>query len=176
MNHLGLFRKESHTHFVRDPDTGEVTEVIRSGDTPKKGWFSSKTPTSDALEKQYYKSHPEEHHKTRKKIAKFASKMDQKVVKYNRTRNPIGGFGRPYSTQGNYNPFGGMFDTGLKPMQKPKPRKKGGGKTKFVIRDGKAYPVVGTGKKSRKNKRKKQSQKKKTGGGSLGWDMGDWSW
>ena len=166
---MGIFRKESHTQFIRDPDTGEVTEVIRSGDTPKQGWFRSKTPTSDALEREYYRKHPEEHHRTRKKIAGFAKKMDQRIVRYNRTSNPMGGhsFLKPYSVNNNFNPFGSMFDTG---MSKSKGKKKSGGKTKYIIRDGKAYPVVGTGKKSKKKKKNKKT------GNPMGWDDSFFKW
>jgi hypothetical protein len=72
-------------------------------------------------------------------------RFDRAIVNYNR-RQPKS---RGYSIRNNYNPFGTMFDTGMTRMKQPKSKGK-----KYVIRSGKAYPVVGTGSKKKKTGRR----------------------
>lgn len=117
---MGLFRKESKTHFERDKE-GRVIRVTRNSQdiTNQPRWKSSKQ-----LEREYYEAHPEEKHKTLKKVGRVATAIDKKVVAHNRRNAPPGmfqGFSTPqYSTRNNYNPFGSVFDTGMEPMKKPK--------------------------------------------------------
>jgi len=74
--------------------------------------------------------------------------------------------GGGYSTSNNFNPFGSSFDSGMKPMKHPKSKSS---KTKYAVVGGKAYPVVGTGKKKKKSSKKKRS----SGLGMGGFDMTD---
>ena len=161
---MGLFRKETHTHFERD-EAGDVVNVTRNGEdvTEERGWKSS-----EQLEREHYKAHPEEQHKTLKKIGSLATSIDKRIVAHNRRTAPIKPFTprRSSPTYRNYNPFGSMFDTGVKPMSMPKSHSK----TKYKVIGGKAYPIAGTGKKKKKSGNKKRN----TGfGGMGGFDMFD---
>lgn len=95
-------------------------------------------------------------------------RFDRAVVSYNRTRNPMRSRGpsRSSPSYNNYNPFGSTFDTGMKPMKKPKSKNKN-----YIIRGGKAYPIAGTGKKKHKKK-----SKSKHGRDAFSMDYGSWGW
>jgi len=149
---MGLFTKESRTHFERDK-AGNVIKVEHSGDEPKRGLFKSRTPLSDKMEKEYYKEHPNEKKPSMSSKFKTAAKqVDKAIVKYNRRSNPM---------RGNYNPWGSMFDTGMN-YKKPV-NKKSSSSTRYAIINNKAYPIAGS-------KKKKKSSKKKT---SYGFDTTD---
>ena len=177
---MGWFSKEEKVHVVRDPDTGDVVRLERSGDVEKKPRYESVdvdgetytrggTPISDKLQEQYYRKHPKEKKSgMREKFVSAAKRIDRGIVKYNRSRNPMRGNYNPfgsmfdsgmgrrsassYSTRNNYNPFGSMFDSGMTSRRKPKSRS--GSSTKYVIRGGKAYPIAGSKKKKKSSKRK----------------------
>ena len=74
--------------------------------------------------------------------------------------------GPSHRTQGNYNPFGSMFDTGMK---KPSKKKSSSGKSKYIIRGGKAYLIVGTGKQKKK---KSSSGRRKSRDDPFSFDVG----
>ena len=65
---MGLFRKKEEIHFHRNPDTGKVVKVSRSGDVE---------PESKRLLRKYYQQHPEE---TKRYKAKHAGKRLVKAV------------------------------------------------------------------------------------------------
>ena len=159
---MGIFRKESKTHFVRD-EAGKVIEVQSSGDKPRNGIFRDRSPVYHKLEKEHYEAHPKESPRYKRqqrieRIGKAAKRIDKAVVGYNRNRNIM----RPgtkqyssYSPRNNYNPIGGMFDMG---MSRPsRPRKKTS-KTKYAVVGGRAYPIAGTGKKSKKKTKRKSTK------------------
>ncbi len=157
-------KKVEKTHFVRD-EAGNVIKVERSGD--------SRTPVSDKLLSQV---------KQEKKLKKLEWKQQQKVAydkafkkarierikKQGRSAGSItfsdrlNNFSQPsnYQIHNNYNPFGNMFDTGMKYKSKPS---KSNSSKKYTIIGGKAYPIAGT--KSKKKKKKSSSSK--------GYDMFD---
>ena len=160
--------KEEHIHFERD-NSGRVTSVQRSGDveqysSPGETYTRGATPISDRL----MASRPRKP-SIREKAVNVAKRVDQSVVAYNRRQMSRPSRGRPYGTsyrtQGNYNPFGNMFDTGMG-YRKPSHRKTSGSKTKYKVIGGKAYPIAGTG-------RKKTSKRKKSSIGLGGFDMTD---
>ena len=139
---MGLFKKKEKTHFERDEE-GRVTQVTRNGQPVGATGYErvgsqgesvrvhvdseyKTAKTGKQLEQEYYEKHPEKKYPVMKKIGKGMQTLDKKVVAYNRTRNimnPQRTVRRSpyssYSTRGNANPFGSMFDTG---MTKPKPR------------------------------------------------------
>ena len=153
---MGLFTRKTSTHFERD-EAGNVINVTRNGEdvTDQRGWKSS-----EQLEREYYKAHPEERHKTLRKMGSMNKTVDNKIVAHNRRQTPIKPFTpRPSSPiHNNYNPFGSMFDTGMKPMKMPKSQSR----TKYTVIGGKAYPIAGTGKK------KSGKKKRNTGFGGMG--------
>jgi hypothetical protein len=182
MGLLNIFRaKESHTHFERD-DEGNVISVEHSGDEPKRGLFRSRTPVSDKFEKEYYEKHPEKRLGNRLRSA--GKSFDKHVVSKLQPVN-MGRVSRPprrssYRVHENYNPVGSMFDKGISfdsssiMFSGPGVRKKhksgghkGGGGKRFAVVGGKAYPIVGSGKK----KKGKKSRVSKYGFG--GFDMMD---
>lgn len=156
---MELFRKKETTHFERDEE-GKVIQVTRNGqevDTQE-----LKMKTSEQLEREYYSKHPEKRHPTLKKIGAGVSKLDKRIVDYNRRSNIANpqrtGRSRPTfnpPSNRNANPFGSMFDTG---MQRPRKKKKKP-KTQYKVIGGKAYPIAGTGKhKTKKKATKKRKQ------------------
>ena len=159
---MGLFRKKETTHFERDEE-GRVIQTTRNGqevDTQE-----LKMKTSRQLEQEYYRKHPEKRHPTLKKIGAGVSKLDKKIVEYNRRRSVSFDFNPPSNR--NANPFGSMFDTGM-PRSKPKKKKS---KVQYKVIGGKAYPIAGTG---HKKKTKKKSTKRKTGFGFDPFDNSRW--
>ena len=174
---MGFWKKESKTSFVRD-EAGKVIDVQRSGDQPR----SRGTPVSDALMKQYYEKHPEKRPgtKTKKALIGFGRYLDNYSKNYAKNHRSTssrsgsrgsGGGGLPplasYSFQGNANPFGSMFDTGV---SRPKPNKSSKRLSKnYVIVDGIAYPKAKTTKKKKKSTKKKRS----SGGYGSGYDIFD---
>ena len=157
---MGLFRKEEKVHFVRD-DAGKVVEVQRSGDvgTPVSDRLLAKQDRkSQRLERrrEYRKAYDEARHEAKLKRMKQAGSHAGSTSMSDRFNNVAGSIQtRPYSTHRNSNPFGSMFDTGMK---HPKTRKKSSSK-KYTIVGGKAYPIAGTGKKKKKGKRKTSSRR-----------------
>jgi len=126
--------------------------------------------TGRQLERQYYKEHPEKKHPTMKKIGRglmsAGKTLDKKVVDYNRRNQGVGSY-RPHrssSSHQNYNPFGSMFDTGMKPPT----RRKKTSRTKYAVVGGRAYPVG-----PKKQKKKKKKRKTNSFGYSSGFDMFD---
>lgn len=74
-----------------------------------------------------------------------------KPIKQTRGRSynvPMPSFGMKYNTKMNSNPFGNMFDTGIKKQSFKKPS------TKYAVVSGKAYPLASVGKKKHKKKSK----------------------
>ena len=178
---MGLFKKKESTHFERDEE-GRVVETTHDGVPEGKPQYERvgrqgesvrvhvdpeyrKAKSGRQLQSEYYGKHPEKKHVTLKKIGAGVSKLDKKIVQYNRRSNimntqrtsrparPVTGFGFNPPSKVNANPFGSMFDTGL-----PRPRPKKKGKTQYKVIGGKAYPIAGTGKK--KTKKKKTSRSK----------------
>ena len=168
---MGLFRKKESVKF-RDEDTGEplekpIYEEERRGKMVRveHGHKKVEMKSTRQLEREYYEKHPEKRHPTLKKIGAGVSKLDKKIVDYNRRstqrkQRPAMGFDFNPPSRSNANPFGSMFDTGLPRQSKPK---KTSSKTKYTIISGKAYPIAGTGAKK---KTKKRTIKK----GSFGFD------
>lgn len=159
---MGLFRKKETTHFERDEE-GRVVSVTRNGQEIDSQDLKMKT--SGQLEQEYYKSHPEKCHPTLRKIGAGMERLDKRIVGYNktsnimnpqRTRQPIqrSVVRQPYSTRDNYNPFGTMFDTGMK-----KPKQKTSSKTKYAVVSGKAYPIASTVPKKSTKKKPTKSRK-----------------
>ncbi|GAG86646.1 unnamed protein product [marine sediment metagenome] len=165
---MGLFKKKETTHFERDAE-GQVIQVTRNGQDVDADELKMKSTRQ--LEQEYYKKHPEKKHPTMRKIGAGVSKLDKKVVNYNRRSNIMNpqrtGRSGPSFTfsspgRGNANPFGSMFDTG-----QPRPKKKKQGKTKYAVVSGKAYPIAETGHKKTKKKSNKHRKK------SIGFDPFD---
>lgn len=162
---MGIFRKESKTHFIRD-EAGKVQYVTREGDKPredKKPLFRDRSPVYRKLEQQHYKTHPKEspQYKRQQKVqrvTKVAKRIDHAVVNYNRRQ--------PYKIQNNYNPFGTMFDTGMTRPKTKKPRTQ----TKYHISGEKAYPIAGT----TKTKTKKRKTKRSSGYDPFNSSWGSW--
>ena len=158
---MGLFTRKTRTHFERD-EAGNVISVTRNGQdvTDQRGWKSS-----EQLEREYYQAHPEEKHKTLRRMGSIIKTVDDKIVAYNRRNTPIKPFSprRSSPTYRNYNPIGSMFDTGLKPMRTRQTAKS---RAKYTVIGGKAYPIAGSKKKS-----KRKSARRKT---SSGFDMDSW--
>ena len=178
---MGLFsRKKEKTHFERDEE-GRVVETTRNGVPEGETRYERvgrqgesvkvhvdpeyrKAKSGRQLEQEYYKAHPEKRHPTLKKIGAGVSKLDKRIVDYNRRSNimnpqrtrkrvarPVTGFGFNPPGRSNANPFGSMFDTGL-PRKKPSKRRK----TQYKVIGGKAYPIAGTGAKKKKKSKSKQ--------------------
>lgn len=145
---MGLFRKKETVHFNRNPDTGKVVSVTRSGDV-------SRTPKSDALLEKYYKKHPEKtkKYKVKKAGKKFVKAVDDWTKPQKQTKGsskgkqryyvksgkayPIAGSKkksskkRYYETDLGFDPFGGIgFD-----MPKSKGKKKKGSGFDFDLSD-----------------------------------------
>lgn len=143
---MGLFRKKSKTHFVRDK-AGHVVKVERYGD--------SKTPVSDKLlsqaraEKRQARAEVRERSREKKRMYREEYEKARHKAKLSRMKregsragssSPIERVGRMsnYSTRRNYNPWGSMFDTGLgysKPSKKKKSKKKKSGLGSFDMTD-----------------------------------------
>ena len=153
---MGLFTREEKTHFERDEE-GRVVKVERTRNGQPVSNEEAEMKSSKQLEREYYKEHPQEKHKTARKVISIGKSIDKRIVNYNRRNPPSRVRYVKYSTKNNYNPIGSTFDMGLTPMRKPKMKKP---KTKYHVVKGKAYPIAGTGKK----KKKKKSSRKTSGG------------
>ena len=177
---MGIFTKREKVHFERD-DEGRVIETTHNGIPENETQYERvgrqgesvrvhvdpeyrKAKTGRELEQEFYKKHPEKKYPTFKKIGSGLSKLDKKVVDYNKRSNIMNpqrtsrrqssfiSFGFTPPSSRNANPFGNMFDTG---MPKYKHRKKKS-KTQYKIIGGKAYPIAGTGAKKKKTKHPRQ--------------------
>lgn len=144
---IGLFRKEEKTHFERD-ESGRVVKVEREGGgrTPISDRLLSQVKTEKKVRKEEYrKAYQEAKHKATlermKREGKRAGSMSMSD-KFNRVANRIET--QPYSTKNNYNPFGSLFDSGIKY------RPKKASSVKYKVIGGKAYPVAGSSKKKKK--------------------------
>jgi len=152
---MGLFTKKENIHFERN-EAGEVVNVERTGDTGRR----SRTPISDELMKQSPKAQRKLQRIEQRKLEKQAYRKayNEARIKSAKQRGKQQGsmtigqrFDRaasqiriqPYTTRNNYNPWGSMFDRG---MSKPKATK-----PKYHVVGGKAYPIAGSKKKSKKN-------------------------
>ena len=151
---MSWWKKESKTSFKRN-EAGKVIAVVRSGDDPRGA------PVSNALLKQYYQKHPEEHKiaKAKKSIGNVAKRFDNYSKEYamNRPKRSRPQIRKPtpplsYSLYNNFNPIGDRYDKG-------RPKQKKQSTPKYTVIGGKAYPIAGTGKK----KKKKTTRKKQTG-------------
>lgn len=157
---MSLFKKkEEKVHFVRD-EAGNVTKVEREYNG------RSKTPVSDKLLSQVRvdKRKEREIWKEQKRDAydkAFRKARLERIGKQGRMAgrttfsDRLEGFASGYTVRNNYNPFGDMFDTGMKVPKRKK--SKGSSKKKYTVIGGKAYPVVGTGQKKKKTKKKRTS-------------------
>jgi len=180
---MSWFKKKESTHFKRDEDTGEVVDVVRDGVSEGKisheyvrdpgGGVSPvrvhydpeyrKAKSGRQLMDEYYAKHPEKRHPTLTRIGQGASKLDKKIVEYNRRSNIMNTNRKSYPAvrrpgRSNANPFGYMFDTGL-PKSKKQHKKKKGSNPRYVVVGGKAYPIAGLGGK-KKDKKKSSSKSK----------------
>ena len=128
---MGLFRKESKTHFERDKE-GRVVKITQ--ETPRRRIFERKPllPKEDkplTREEQFPKEIQPEYVRQRrvKQLVSTGKKVDAWI---GRNIQPIGGYPsksvkrKSYSIKDNYNPFGSIFDTGMKPMGMPKTTRK----------------------------------------------------
>lgn len=121
---MGLFTKETKTKFRRN-EAGDVVAVERSSNKTLWNRFRGKTPAADALEKEYYKKHPE---KTKTYKAKTAGK---KLVTA-------------------FDQMADNYVKNVKNAKKPTKNKNNQPKAshpKYIIRGGKAYPIAGSKKK-----------------------------
>ena len=145
---MGLFRKESKTHFERDEE-GRVIDVSRTGDvereTKEEAWHRPTRPERQherEMVQEYRKEHPtrlttmwregkarrtNERTIYKQTYAKAREEAVRAKAKQRAKQNVMQPFGRfmgtssgGYSTRKNYNPFGSIFDTGMKPMSRPK--------------------------------------------------------
>ena len=151
-----MFRKSSSVKF-RDKEDRPLDEPVRTGDEPRSSIFRDRSPITRKLEREYYEAHPKESPRYKRqqrieRIGKVAKRIDTSIVNYNRNYNPQQSRHSSYSPRNNYNPIGGIFDTGIS-----KPRKKTS-KTKYAIVSGKAYPIAGTGKKKKKTTKRKSTK------------------
>ena len=158
---MGLFRKKSSTHFERD-EKGNVIGVIHSGDKVK----SSGTRVSNKLLEQYYEKHPEERRSAKVKAGalKLGKRLDNWSKDYNKSsakRGPILVMNPPKKSSGKPPLALEMFNFGS-PGDSIKKPSKGSGEVgrKYIIRGGKAYPIVGSGNKT-KAKKSSGGKKKK---------------
>ena len=170
---MGLFRKETHTHFERD-EAGNVVETTHE-EAPKRRIFERRPPLPEeekplTREEQFKpRVQPWKTERGQKVVKGFksgAKRVDTAIVKYNRKSNILAGSKshsyRPRRSSpiyNNYNPFGSTFDRGVTPMSRPKTQSK----TKYKVIGGKAYPIAGTGKKKKSGKKKRN-----TGFGGMG--------
>lgn len=183
---MGLFKKKESIHFERDEE-GKVIQVEHNGQPEGTIGYErvgnqggsvrvhvdpeyKKAKTGRQLEEEYYKKHPEKKHPTFKKIGVGLSKLDKKIVDYNKRGNIMNtkrtyqpkrsspSFGFNSYGRGNTTPFESMFNMGM-PKSKPRTKKKSS-KTKYKVIGGKAYPIAGTSKSKSK---KKKSTKRKQG-------------
>lgn len=163
--------------LVTDPETGKAEWKPREGDPryerqQKYDYIESADGSKPIRVRKDIKelTHEEQHEPRQhpwqtprgkrviKNVKGGVKRIDNAVVNYNRTRNPVGRQPRQrmsnYSTHNNYNPFGSMFDTG---MNYNRPRKKSSGKTKYTVVGGKAYPIAGSKKKKKQKSKRRQS-------------------
>jgi len=145
----GLFVKKESTHFERDYD-GSVRKVTRSGDMKR-----SRTPVSDALMKQKPR--------VKSKPGLIGGYVERKQKErrfyrqeYSRARSAGRRSTQPYRIEGNYNPFGSMFDTGMdyRPARSSSKKSSSG---KYYVSGGKAYPIAGSKSKKRKSSKRRSS-------------------
>lgn len=169
---MGLFTKKTHTRIERDE---EGKAVLTKEEVPRRRIFERKPVETKELtyEEQFPKEIQPEYVRQRrvKKLVSTGKKVDAWV---GRNIQPIGGYQskpvqrKSYSPRrsspiyNNYNPFGSTFDTGVKPMSRPKTQSR----TKYKVIGGKAYPIAGSKKKT-----KRKTSKRKTSMG--GFDMMD---
>jgi len=161
MGLLDIFRKkEENVHFVRN-EAGEVVDVQREysgrSSTPVSDKLLSDAKKQKNFEKiQFRQQQKEAYDKAFRKarIERMTQKgrIAGKTTMADRFSN--------YSTKNNYNPFGSMFDTGIKYKSKPS---KSSSSKKYTVVGGKSYPIAST--KSKKKKKKSRS--------SGGYDMFD---
>jgi len=131
--------KEEHTHI--DRETGQVTKTIRQG--RKQQTYVDGERIEDGMKELTYEEqfkqrrHPWDTPKYRERKAQRKAERDayMKGVQKGKIANAsLRGYRAgtqrfspsvsPYRITNNYNPFGSMFDTGMKPMSKPKTTKK----------------------------------------------------
>ena len=155
----GLFVKKESTHFERD-EAGRVKSVSRSGDVKR-----SRTPVSDALMKQaprkqgrvskWYGTYSKQRKHEREIYRKEYSRAREQGLR-RQARSAGRSSTRPYRIEGNYNPFGSMFDTGMNygPARSSSKKSSSG---KYYVSGGKAYPIAGSKSKKRKSSKRRSS-------------------
>jgi hypothetical protein len=149
---MGWFRKkEERVSFKRD-EAGRVVDVERRDIAEEKrakfeALREEKRAKRQARRQEYREAYDDAMHKARVKRARVRGAQSGSMTFTDRL-NSIQSMGS-YSTRNNYNPFGTMFDTGLG-YKKPYKSKKPKSSTKYIIKSGKAYPVAGSKKKSKK--------------------------
>jgi len=150
---MGLFTREEKMN--KETGKFEVT---------KKGLFNreSRTPEYDKLhaqakaekkdrKREYREAYQEAKHKAKLARMRQEGKRAGSISLSDRFSNITNNIKvKPYTTRNNYNPWGSMFDTGIKkPKKTNKPRKE------YVVINNKAYPIIN--KKISKKKKKKKS-------------------
>lgn len=175
---MGLFKKEETTHFERDAG-GRVVKVIKNGEE-----LDPRYKSSEQLEREYRESHPtrwqsyKQRREKEREIYKkhYAEAREKRIIRQAKQAGSITpvqrieklsrGLSFNPPSKFNANPFGSLFDTG---MSRPRASKKTpkSQRKKYTVVKGKAYPIVGTGKK----KKKRSGSKTKTSVG--GFDLFD---
>lgn len=168
--------KEEKIHYERDEE-GKILQVARTssnGFAPKpkhesdeliRQYKEKRRQTNPSIWDQYKQRRTEEKQVFQKAYQRQKTKSIETRAKrlaqerYNPKPQPIFTYTAPYGghktrvappSRTNANPFGSLFDTGLSstPRQtKPRTTQKN---TKYVIKGGKAYPLAGTTKKTKK--------------------------
>jgi len=169
---MGLFTKKEKVHYERDAE-GNITNISRTGNIEKR----SRTPVSDALlaqQKQQKPSRWEEYKEKRANERQIYKETYEKAkvsaIKKRATREAqqryntsaldrfaslgnssrSSGYRKP--SRSNANPFGSLFDTGFSAPRSQSTKKKNTSKSQYVIKGGKAYPIVGTSTKKKKKR------------------------
>lgn len=151
---MGWFTREEKM----DMETGKF-------ETKKKGLFrrDSNTPVSDKLlaqdrndkrdkrvarRREYREAFEESRHKSKLARMEREGTRAGSLSMSDRFNNVASGFSTQHTVRNNYNPFGSMFDTGMKKPSKSSKKSS----TKYKVIGGKAYPIAGTKKKKSKKK------------------------
>lgn len=165
---MGLFRKKQQVHFERD-DKGRVVSTHRSGDIERPSQQLLAQGKAEKRQRRLEKRERQREARRQYQI-EYEKARHQAIITRKRREGRRAGSVAPidrlaglggmssYSTRGNYNPFGSMFDTGM-PYRKPY---KSGTKRKpkqYAVVGGKAYPVA-----TPSTPRKKKPKRKKTSG------------
>ena len=155
----GLFVKRESTHFERDK-AGKVKEV-----THKKGWTyntpKEKQHRPQSRVSKWYGSYSKQRSHEREIYQKEYKRAREQGLR-RQARSAGRRSTQPYRIEGNFNPFGSMFDTGMdyRPARSSSKKSSSG---KYYVSGGKAYPIV--------NSKKRKSSKRRSSSG--GFDIMD---